>query len=63
MPQALRQALLIRWAIPISEANMRPTPGCGRLGDTDMMKTILGRHGNDQGHWVGDGFPVRSLFS
>jgi redox-sensitive bicupin YhaK (pirin superfamily) len=28
-----------------------------------MMKTILGRHGNDQGHWVGDGFPVRSLFS
>lgn len=27
------------------------------------MKTILGRHGNNQGHWVGDGFPVRSLFS
>jgi len=28
-----------------------------------MNKTILGRHGNDRGHWVGDGFPVRSLFS
>jgi redox-sensitive bicupin YhaK (pirin superfamily) len=28
-----------------------------------MKKTVLGRHGNDQGHWVGDGFPVRSLFS
>lgn len=27
------------------------------------MKTVLGRYGNDQGHWVGDGFPVRSLFS
>lgn len=28
-----------------------------------MKKTIIGRLGNDQGHWVGDGFPVRSLFS
>jgi quercetin 2,3-dioxygenase len=28
-----------------------------------MRKTILGRYGNDRGHWVGDGFPVRSLFS
>ncbi len=28
-----------------------------------MKKTVLGRHGNDRGHWVGDGFPVRSLFS
>lgn len=28
-----------------------------------MNKTILGRYGNNQGHWVGDGFPVRSLFS
>ena len=28
-----------------------------------MSKTILGRYGNDRGHWVGDGFPVRSLFS
>ncbi len=27
------------------------------------MKKILGRFGNDQQHWVGDGFPVRSLFS
>jgi redox-sensitive bicupin YhaK (pirin superfamily) len=27
------------------------------------MKTILGRYGNNRGHWVGDGFPVRSLFS
>ncbi len=27
------------------------------------MKTFLGRYGNDRGHWVGDGFPVRSLFS
>lgn len=28
-----------------------------------MTKAILGRYGNDRGHWVGDGFPVRSLFS
>lgn len=28
-----------------------------------MTKKILGRYGNNQGHWVGDGFPVRSLFS
>jgi len=28
-----------------------------------MNKSILGRFGNDRGHWVGDGFPVRSLFS
>jgi redox-sensitive bicupin YhaK (pirin superfamily) len=27
------------------------------------MKNVLGRYGNEQGHWVGDGFPVRSLFS
>lgn len=28
-----------------------------------MSKTFLGRYGNERGHWVGDGFPVRSLFS
>ncbi|MGE4431639.1 MAG: pirin family protein [Sphingobium sp.] len=28
-----------------------------------MSKTVLGRYGNNQGHWVGDGFPVRTLFS
>ena len=28
-----------------------------------MSKAVLGRYGNDNGHWVGDGFPVRSLFS
>lgn len=28
-----------------------------------MHKKILGRYGNERGHWVGDGFPVRSLFS
>ena len=28
-----------------------------------MMKKILGRFGNPNQHWVGDGFPVRSLFS
>jgi redox-sensitive bicupin YhaK (pirin superfamily) len=28
-----------------------------------MRKSIIGRYGNDRGHWVGDGFPVRSLFS
>ena len=28
-----------------------------------MLKTILGRYGNTQRHWVGDGFPVRTLFS
>ena len=26
------------------------------------MKTVLGIHSNPHGHWVGDGFPVRSLF-
>lgn len=28
-----------------------------------MRKKILGRYGNNRSHWVGDGFPVRSLFS
>lgn len=28
-----------------------------------MTKKVLGRFGNDRSHWVGDGFPVRSLFS
>lgn len=28
-----------------------------------MNKTVSGWYGNQQGHWVGDGFPVRSLFS
>lgn len=28
-----------------------------------MTKRILGRYGNNHRHWVGDGFPVRSLFS
>jgi redox-sensitive bicupin YhaK (pirin superfamily) len=27
------------------------------------MKKVLGRYGSEHGHWVGDGFPVRSLFS
>ena len=27
------------------------------------MKKLLGTLGNNSGHWVGDGFPVRSLFS
>jgi redox-sensitive bicupin YhaK (pirin superfamily) len=26
------------------------------------MKQLIGIQGNDQGHWVGDGFPVRTLF-
>jgi redox-sensitive bicupin YhaK (pirin superfamily) len=26
------------------------------------MKRLLGIQGNDQGHWVGNGFPVRTLF-
>lgn len=28
-----------------------------------MHKSILGWYGGQSGHWVGDGFPVRSLFS
>src|SRR5258707_4693658 len=28
-----------------------------------MKKAVLGIYGSPQGHWVGDGFPVRSLFS
>ena len=27
------------------------------------MKKVLGIYGSPRGHWVGDGFPVRSLFS
>ena len=26
------------------------------------MKKVIGIQGNDHGHWVGDGFPVRTLF-
>ena len=26
------------------------------------MKKVIGIQGNNQGHWVGDGFPVRTLF-
>ena len=26
------------------------------------MKKVIGIQGHDQGHWVGDGFPVRTLF-
>jgi quercetin 2,3-dioxygenase len=29
----------------------------------DAMKRILGTYGNNRAHWVGDGFPVRTLFS
>lgn len=28
-----------------------------------MGKKVIGRYGNDRQHWIGDGFPVRSLFS
>ncbi len=28
-----------------------------------MNKTVIGMHASPSGHWVGDGFPVRSLFS
>lgn len=28
-----------------------------------MRKTIIGQHSGDHSHWVGDGFPVRSLFN
>src|SRR4029077_3245019 len=28
-----------------------------------VNKAVLGVHSSPQGHWVGDGFPVRSLFS
>ncbi|MGH6987948.1 MAG: pirin family protein [Caulobacteraceae bacterium] len=28
-----------------------------------MMKKVTGRYGEDRGHWVGDGFPVKTLFS
>lgn len=26
------------------------------------MKKVIGVYGNEEGHWVGDGFPVRTLF-
>ena len=28
-----------------------------------VMKKVLGTYSNPNMHWVGDGFPVRSLFS
>jgi redox-sensitive bicupin YhaK (pirin superfamily) len=37
-------------------------PAAGRQKE-HAMKRILGIHGNSQSHWVGDGFPVRTLFS
>src|SRR6202051_3468143 len=39
------------------------TPFRRSLRRRSMRKKILGRYGNDRSHWVGDGFPVRSLFS
>lgn len=33
------------------------------LEEPTMQKKILGLYGNERGHWVGNGFPVRSLFS
>jgi redox-sensitive bicupin YhaK (pirin superfamily) len=30
--------------------------------DKKAMKKLIGVQGNDRGHWVGDGFPVRTLF-
>ncbi len=52
-----------RRSVPISAATRGRHKAAGRLGRRQVKKTILGRHGNNQGHWVGDGFPVRSLFS
>jgi len=28
-----------------------------------MLKSVLGVYASPKGHWVGDGFPVRSLFT
>lgn len=33
------------------------------LGEKVLGKKVLGTHGTDHSHWVGDGFPVRTLFS
>ena len=33
-----------------------------RWSNPKSMKKVIGIQGNDQGHWVGDGFPVRTLF-
>jgi hypothetical protein len=30
--------------------------------DNKTMKKLIGVRGNDRGHWVGNGFPVRTLF-
>ena len=38
-------------------------PMARRMETQTMDKKVLGRYGNERGHWVGDGFPVRSLFS
>src|SRR5690606_30204667 len=38
-------------------------PAADPTNGDKTMKKVLGRYGNDRGHWVGDGFPVRSLFS
>src|SRR5690606_5460313 len=41
----------------------RPRAGRGAFSKGKAMKTIDTILRNDSGHWVGDGFPVRSLFS
>jgi len=33
-----------------------------RWSNPKSMKKVIGIQGNDQGHWVGDGFPVRTFF-
>ncbi|MGH7017895.1 MAG: hypothetical protein ACRED8_12550, partial [Caulobacteraceae bacterium] len=34
-----------------------------RARRSGMMKRVTGLYGDDRGHWVGDGFPVKTLFS
>lgn len=38
-------------------------PEVGACGESNMNKQIIWRSNAEAGHWVGDGFPVRSLFS
>ena len=37
--------------------------GCDRRPKGRSMKRVAAVHGSPEGHWVGDGFPVRTLFS
>ena len=51
-----------RAAAPVASAAARAF-GAGRSRYRSAMKTLLDITSGTEQHWVGDGFPVRTLFS